>query len=80
MTLKCPATKITRIKHTFDHITGADPGFFLGGGALVSCSTSTPINQEREATKPENGGSQYIPRAVGPSDVYGLKPTFEGFI
>ena len=25
--------------------TGADPGFFLGGGALVSCSTSTPINQ-----------------------------------
>ena len=22
----------------------ADPGFFLGGGALVSCSTSTPIN------------------------------------
>ena len=23
---------------------GADPGFFLGGGALVSCSTSTPIN------------------------------------
>ena len=24
--------------------TGADPGFFLGGGALVYCSTSTPIN------------------------------------
>ena len=24
--------------------TGADPGLFLGGGALVSCSTSTPIN------------------------------------
>ena len=23
---------------------GEDPGFFLGGGALVSCSTSTPIN------------------------------------
>ena len=23
---------------------GADPGFFVGGGALVSCSTSTPIN------------------------------------
>ena len=23
---------------------GADPGFFLGGGALVSCSTSTLIN------------------------------------
>ena len=22
----------------------ADPGFFLGGGALVVCSTSTPIN------------------------------------
>ena len=25
-------------------LTGADPGFFLGGGALVSCSTSTPIH------------------------------------
>ena len=24
--------------------SGADPGFFLGGGALVSYSTSTPIN------------------------------------
>ena len=24
--------------------SGADPGFFLGGGALVSHSTSTPIN------------------------------------
>ena len=24
--------------------SGADPGFFLGGGALVSCSNSTPIN------------------------------------
>ena len=24
--------------------TAADPGFFLGGGALVSCSTLTPIN------------------------------------
>ena len=23
---------------------GADPGFFLGGGALVSCFTSTPIS------------------------------------
>ena len=23
---------------------GADPAFFLGGGALLSCSTSAPIN------------------------------------
>ena len=23
---------------------GADPGIFLGGGVLVSCSTSTPTN------------------------------------
>ena len=27
-----------------DEGTGADPGFFLGRGALVSCSTSTLIN------------------------------------
>ena len=30
--------------HEISHGSGADPGFFLGGGALVSCSTSTPIN------------------------------------
>ena len=28
----------------FPVATGADPGFFSGGGAVVSCSTSTPIN------------------------------------
>ena len=28
----------------YNRITGADPELFLGGGALVSCSTSTPIN------------------------------------
>ena len=28
----------------FSLSSGADPGFFLGGGALVSCSTSTPVN------------------------------------
>ena len=27
-------------------VTGADPGFVLLGGALVSCSTSTPINHK----------------------------------
>ena len=41
----------TQAHVTFNHknnsvkvSTGADAGFFLGGGALVSCSTSTPIN------------------------------------
>ena len=29
---------------TLRKFPGVDPGFFLGGGALVSCSTSTPIN------------------------------------
>ena len=29
---------------TFAKEPGADPGFFVGGGALVSCSSSTPIN------------------------------------
>ena len=28
----------------WQNTAGADPGFFLGGGALVFCSTSTPIN------------------------------------
>ena len=28
----------------YDIYPGADPGFFSGGGALVSCSTSTPVN------------------------------------
>jgi len=28
------------------YIPGADPGFFLGGGALVSYSTSTPVNHK----------------------------------
>ena len=27
-----------------NYSSGADPGIFLGGGALFSCSTSTPIN------------------------------------
>ena len=30
--------------NTIAYVAGADPGFFLGGGALVSCATSTPIN------------------------------------
>ena len=30
--------------HIMTMLPGADPGFFLGGFALVSCSTSTPIN------------------------------------
>ena len=32
------------IAYSYVHISGADPGFFLGGGTPVSCSTSTPIN------------------------------------
>ena len=32
----------------FQPFSGADPGFFLGGGVLVSCSISTPINQNAE--------------------------------
>ena len=39
-----PLTHEPRIKSAVSIRPGADPGFFLGGGALVSCSTSTPIN------------------------------------
>ena len=38
--LACSRLSVGR-EHFF---AGADPGFFLGGGALVFCSTSTPIN------------------------------------
>ena len=34
----------SRLVTSVYQVSGADPGFFLGGGALVSCSTSTPIN------------------------------------
>ena len=37
------SVSLTKRKH-LQLNAGADPGFFLGGGALVSCSTSTPIN------------------------------------
>ena len=40
-------TKVWRNTLSFINLVdkaGADPGFFLGGGALISCSTSTPIN------------------------------------
>ena len=33
-------------KEKYTAYTGADPGFFLEGGALVSFSTSTPINHK----------------------------------
>ena len=36
--------KINDIQSKPYSMAGADPGFFLGGGALVSCATSTPIN------------------------------------
>ena len=32
------------VRYAQEGVAGADPGFFLGGGALVPCSTSTPIN------------------------------------
>ena len=41
--LLTPATQ-ARFQFFRCHRPGADPGFFLGGGALVPCSTSTPIN------------------------------------
>ena len=57
-------------------VPGADPGFFLGGGALVSCSTSTPINhivffcvQNTSCIrKPQviSGGGEWAPPAPSP--------------
>ena len=37
-------------------VTGADPGFFIGGGALFSCSTLTPINHS--SSQGEGGGGR----------------------
>ena len=39
-----PLTPEPRIKSAVSIRPRADPEFFLGGGALFSCSTSTPIN------------------------------------
>ena len=36
----------TRQRLSSSFPAGADPGFFLEGGALVSCSSSTPINHK----------------------------------
>ena len=38
------ATKRYKMEVSLSEWAGADPGFLLGGCALVSCSTSTPIN------------------------------------
>ena len=40
----CTNEFITRRLNPLVVVAGADPGSFLGGGALVSCSTSIPIN------------------------------------
>ena len=42
--IRSPALKKPMAHSVWGSEAGADPGFFLGGGALVSCSTSTPIN------------------------------------
>ena len=39
-----PENTTTHLKWLGVFGTGADPGFFLGEGALVSWTTSTPIN------------------------------------
>ena len=55
--------------------SGADPGFFLGGVALVSCSTSTPINHivffcripvVLENRRSSRGGGGCVPPAPSP--------------
>ena len=43
LALQYTARKVEDVQ-TQTFLAGADPGFFLGEGALVSCSTSTPIN------------------------------------
>ena len=56
---------------------GADPGFFLGGGALISCSASTPINHivffcripvvlENHRSSRGRGGGECAPPAPSP--------------
>ena len=58
-------------------VPGADPGFFLGGGALVSCSTSKPINHivffffcripvVLENRRSSQGGGEWAPPAPSP--------------
>ena len=50
--IKSPQSHLTQLKVMFPETrvkspkiyAEAAPGFFLGGGALISCSTSAPIN------------------------------------
>ena len=61
--------------------SGADPGFFLRGGALVSCSTSTPINhivffcripvvlENRRSSQGESAHPLHPPPRSAPDDV-----------
>ena len=51
---------------TRTQMAGADPGFFLGGGALVSCSTSTPIKHIFVFFAGHLGGGGCAPPAPSP--------------
>ena len=42
--IDCSLQRVGKTIYAVCYETGADPGFFWGRGALVSCSTSTPIN------------------------------------
>ena len=42
--IDCSLQRVGKTIYAVCYETGADPGFSLGRGALVSCSTSTPIN------------------------------------
>ena len=65
-------------------MAGEDQGFFLGGGALVSFSTSTPINQSfffcRIPVVLENRRSSQGERGVRTPCTLPLDPPLYGFV